>query len=197
MDDDSCSKEGRGFESRCCLLNGHLDIFSHWFVVKYFFKWINPGLFFVYFRSIRGWPVFFNPPFPHQVLSAPLLDHCFEVLSFCTRFFHKENIDQNLVATPHVTRLGGFTLFEWLLKPFGQFEGEKWLKYSPKCWTFFELATLFAPNMDDFLPKLSGHTAAPTWHYPLRKMKKIINKSFSENDDKLFESCRLQMWPRC
>ena len=34
--DDSCSK-GRGFESQCCILDGHLDIFSHWFVVKIVF----------------------------------------------------------------------------------------------------------------------------------------------------------------
>ena len=33
MGDDSCSK-GRGFESWRCILDGHLDIFSHLFVVK-------------------------------------------------------------------------------------------------------------------------------------------------------------------
>ena len=33
MGDNSCSK-GRGFESWRCILDGHLDIFSHIFVVK-------------------------------------------------------------------------------------------------------------------------------------------------------------------
>ena len=33
MGDDSCSKGG-GFESRRHILDGHLDIFSHCFVVK-------------------------------------------------------------------------------------------------------------------------------------------------------------------
>ena len=33
MGDDSCSK-GCEFESRCHILDGHLDIFSHLFVVK-------------------------------------------------------------------------------------------------------------------------------------------------------------------
>ena len=33
MDDNSCSK-GRGFESRHRILDGHLDIYSHLFVVK-------------------------------------------------------------------------------------------------------------------------------------------------------------------
>ena len=28
MGDDSCLK-GCGFESRCCILDGHLDIYSH------------------------------------------------------------------------------------------------------------------------------------------------------------------------
>ena len=36
MGDNSCSK-GRGFESQRCLLDGHLDIFSHWFVEKIIF----------------------------------------------------------------------------------------------------------------------------------------------------------------
>ena len=39
MGDDSCSK-GLGFESQCHILDGHLDIFSHWFVVKFvLFVW--------------------------------------------------------------------------------------------------------------------------------------------------------------
>ena len=33
MDDNSFSK-GCGFESRRCVLDGHLDIFSHRFVIK-------------------------------------------------------------------------------------------------------------------------------------------------------------------
>ena len=70
----------------------------------------KPRPLFRLFSVYPGLARFFQPPHS-PIKSAPLLDHCFEVLSFCTRFFHKENIDQNLVATPHVTRLGGFTLF--------------------------------------------------------------------------------------